>query len=115
MTPQVERCLNFAVIPFNSSHSSVSSLSSTRSQEVEERDEQRGSNDGPDNRKRLAAELNGQKLSESQEVSEPRPQNCSDKAQRNRHQTATVGIADETLREASADSRNQQQQQETFE
>ena len=52
---------------------SARSLSSARSYEIEERDEQRGTNNRPDNRKRLAADLDCKNLRQSHEVGEPRP------------------------------------------
>ena len=71
-------------------YSCANSVLFPRSQKVEERDEQCGSNDRPENRKRPACELDGKHLSQPERVGEPRPQHCSNETQRNRHQTATV-------------------------
>ena len=81
---------------------------------MQERDEEGRTNDGPENRKRLSAQLKHERLRETQLRRNPRPHQGPDQSQGDGRHEAAWAPADERPADGAADGRDEQKNEESL-
>src|SRR5688572_17276688 len=76
----------------------------TPRKQADDRDEERGPDDRPDDRERLSADVDGEDLSEAEGARQPHSEQRTDEPERDRGEAATTAPARDRLTDRAADS-----------
>jgi len=81
--------------------------------QVDDRHEQGGADDGPEDREGLTTDRDHERLGQRELASDPRTDQGADEAEHDRDDQSAAGAARDGLAEGAADRRDQQEQQES--